>query len=161
MKLFPLSFHLSAFEFTFVKTSNPALRRQKEFLYSLKVLHNIDAFRLILFSPNTARFFSTVASFPALSILTILLDKCQMKSFQNIDVKVNFFVWNTFFFGKNFFFEKKCLVKFYLLLTLCIIVQAQEVSSLNRHRINVRHIKIHTKSVPQPANFRINFCTAH
>ena len=32
-------FHLSALEATFIKTSNPALCRQKEFLYSLKIVH--------------------------------------------------------------------------------------------------------------------------
>ena len=31
-------FHLSALEATFVKTSNPALCRQKEFVYSLKIV---------------------------------------------------------------------------------------------------------------------------
>ena len=34
-----LPFHLSALEATFIKTSNPALRRQKEFVYSLKMVH--------------------------------------------------------------------------------------------------------------------------
>ena len=38
-KLFLLSFHLSTFEVTFVKTSFPALRRKKEFVYSLKIVH--------------------------------------------------------------------------------------------------------------------------
>ena len=33
------SFHLSALEGTFVKTFNPALCRQKEFVYSLKIFH--------------------------------------------------------------------------------------------------------------------------
>ena len=32
-------FHLSALEATFIKTSNPALCRQKEFIYSLKIVH--------------------------------------------------------------------------------------------------------------------------
>ena len=31
--------HLSALEATFIKTSNPALCRQKEFVYSLKIVH--------------------------------------------------------------------------------------------------------------------------
>ena len=35
-KLFLLSFHLSAFEVTFIKTSNPTLCRQKEFVLNLK-----------------------------------------------------------------------------------------------------------------------------
>ena len=34
-----LPFHLSALEATFIKTSNPALCRQKEFVYSLKIVH--------------------------------------------------------------------------------------------------------------------------
>ena len=32
-------FHLSALEATFIKTSNPILCRQKEFVYNLKILH--------------------------------------------------------------------------------------------------------------------------
>ena len=32
-------FHLSALEATFIKTSNPALCRHKEFVYSLKIVH--------------------------------------------------------------------------------------------------------------------------
>ena len=32
-------FHLSALEATLIKTSNPALCRQKEFVYSLKIVH--------------------------------------------------------------------------------------------------------------------------
>ena len=32
-------FHLSALEATFIKTSNSALYRQKEFVYSLKIVH--------------------------------------------------------------------------------------------------------------------------
>ena len=32
-------FHLSALEATFIKTSNPTLCRQKEFVYSLKIVH--------------------------------------------------------------------------------------------------------------------------
>ena len=32
-------FHLSAVEATFIKTSDPALYRQKEFVYSLKIVH--------------------------------------------------------------------------------------------------------------------------
>ena len=32
-------FHLSAPEATFIKTSNPVLCRQKEFVYSLKIVH--------------------------------------------------------------------------------------------------------------------------
>ena len=32
-------FHLSALEATFIETSNPAFCRQKEFAYSLKIVH--------------------------------------------------------------------------------------------------------------------------
>ena len=32
-------FHLSALEATFIKTSNPILCKQKEFIYNLKILH--------------------------------------------------------------------------------------------------------------------------
>ena len=32
-------FHLSALEATFIKISNPALCRQKDFVYSLKIVH--------------------------------------------------------------------------------------------------------------------------
>ena len=35
----PLSQALSALEATFIKTSNPAFCRQKEFVYSLKIVH--------------------------------------------------------------------------------------------------------------------------
>ena len=38
VKLFSLFFHLSAFEVTFIKTSNTAFCRQKEFVLSLKVV---------------------------------------------------------------------------------------------------------------------------
>ena len=34
-----LPFHLSALEATFIKTSNPILCRQKEFIYNLKIMH--------------------------------------------------------------------------------------------------------------------------
>ena len=33
------TFHLSALEATFIKTSNPILFRQKEFVFNLKILH--------------------------------------------------------------------------------------------------------------------------
>ena len=39
VKLFLLSFYLSAFEVTFIKPSNPTLCRQKEFVLNLKVVH--------------------------------------------------------------------------------------------------------------------------
>ena len=49
-------FHLSALEATFIKTSNPALCRQKEFVYctAWRLCTN-DAFSLIYFQPITKR----------------------------------------------------------------------------------------------------------
>ena len=39
VKGFLLSFHVSAFEFTFIKISDPTICRQKEFVLNLKVVH--------------------------------------------------------------------------------------------------------------------------
>ena len=39
VKLFSLSFHLLAFEVTFIKTSNPVLCRQKEVFPKLNIVH--------------------------------------------------------------------------------------------------------------------------
>ena len=49
-------FHLSVLEATFIKTSNPAICRQKEFVYGLNLYTN-DALSLVLFQPITARLF--------------------------------------------------------------------------------------------------------
>ena len=49
-------------------------------------LHTNDALSLILYTPITAWVFSIPAPLPALSILTIFLDKCQMKSFEHINI---------------------------------------------------------------------------
>ena len=50
-------FHLSALEYTFIKTSNPALCRQKEFVYSLKIVHLRGSF-IGFFSANHSLAFS-------------------------------------------------------------------------------------------------------
>ena len=51
-------FHLSALEATFIKTSNPVLCGQKEFVYSLKIVqYTNDAFSLVLFQPIAAWLF--------------------------------------------------------------------------------------------------------
>ena len=103
-KLFPLSFHLSAFEVTFIKTSNLALCRQKELVYSLRVVHNWRS--LIGTLPeNHYWLFSIAAPFPATSIQTILLDKCHLKSFEDIIVliKMKLFCLKML---KNVFLEK-------------------------------------------------------
>ena len=78
---------------TFIKTFNPFLCRQKEFVRS----YTNDALLLILLillPPIIARLFSIAAPFPALFILTIFLDKCQMKSFEDIHIllKVKLFL---------------------------------------------------------------------
>ena len=84
-------FHLSALEATFIKTSNPILGRQKEFVYNLKIcMFPLScestaqgfAVTLIDFLPITARLLYKYSAFSGLSILTILLDKCQTKSFE-------------------------------------------------------------------------------
>ena len=82
-------FHLSALQATFIKTSNPALCRQKEFVYRLKMYIN-DALSLIFFQPIMARLIFPINnhSFSALSILTILLSKCLMKRFEDMNILI-------------------------------------------------------------------------
>ena len=67
----------------------------------------------ILFQPITARLFPIAIPFPALSVLTILLDKQLMKSFENINIliKVKLFVGKSFFFQKSFYLKKECHLK--------------------------------------------------
>ena len=76
-------------------------------------LYTNDALSAILFQPITARLFPIVTPFPALSILTILLDKQLMKSFKNINVliKVKLFCWKKFMFQKSFYLKKDCHLK--------------------------------------------------
>ena len=67
---------------------------------------------LILFLQITARLFSIAAPLPALSILTIFQDKCQMKRFEDINIliKVKLFCLKTLFFlEKSFCLKKKFL----------------------------------------------------
>ena len=54
-------------------------------------------------------FFPITAPFPALSILTIPLDKCQMKSTENINIldEIILFCLKNFFFLKSFYFKEK------------------------------------------------------
>ena len=95
---------------TFIKTSNPTLCQQKEFVYSLKIAHKqcslIDPFPT---KPITTRLFSRAATFPALSILTIFLDKCQMISFK--DIKSTTFLFEKRLFWKRLLFENKYMFK--------------------------------------------------
>ena len=67
----------------------------------------------ILFQSITARPFPIVTPFPALSILTILLDKQLMKSFENINIliKVKLFCWKKLMFQKSFYLKKDCHLK--------------------------------------------------
>ena len=70
----------------------------------------------ILFQPITARLFPIAIPFPAIFILTILLDKQLIKSFENDNIlfKENFFIEKSFYLKKNFlgrkmfFWRKKC-----------------------------------------------------
>ena len=59
-----LSFHLSAFEATFIRTSNPALCRQKEIrVYTAQKLYTNDALSSIFFQPIRCSAFSNSRSF--------------------------------------------------------------------------------------------------
>ena len=60
---------------------------KKNFFPTLRLYTN-DTLSSILFQPVTAWLFPTAAPFPVLSILTIPLDKCQMKSFENINILI-------------------------------------------------------------------------
>ena len=78
------------------------------------MLNTNDALSAILFQPITARLFPIATPFPTLSILTILLDKQLMKSFENINIliKVKLFCWKKFLFEDSFerrkiFWEEK------------------------------------------------------
>ena len=63
-------------------------------------------------SQSLLGFFLIATPFPALSILTILLDKHQVKSFENINIliKVQLFVGKSFFFSKKDFIWKKTVI---------------------------------------------------
>ena len=120
VKLFPLCFHLSAFETTFIKTSDPALLKlltppyaDKKNSCTAQRLYTNDALTAILFQPITARLFPIATPFPTLSILTILLDKQLMKSFKNINIliKVKLLCWKKFMFQKSFCLKKDCHLK--------------------------------------------------
>ena len=96
----------TAFKVTFIKTSNPP-SADKNNSCAAERLYTHDALSLIHFSSITDRLFSTYTRFSALSILTIFLDKCQMKSFEDINIliKVKVFCLKTFFW-KKLLFEK-------------------------------------------------------
>ena len=59
-------------------------------------------FLVDLFQPTTARLFPTASPFPALSVMTILFDKRQMKSIENINILIEL----KLLLKKNTFWEK-------------------------------------------------------
>ena len=64
------------------------------------------------FPTNNCSAFFIVAPFPALSILTIFLDKCQMISLKDINIFISEnFVFEKAFFWKKLLFEKKSFWK--------------------------------------------------
>ena len=100
-------FYLSALEATFIKTFNPTLCRQKEFVYSLKiVIMTLSCWSF--FSQSRLDFFLKIAApFPALSILTILIDYCHTKScFEAMNILIKPFSSSVLGWSeKNFFLE--------------------------------------------------------
>ena len=78
-------FNLSVLEATFTKMSNPALCQQKQFVYTLQ-LKDCPLITLSHWSFSTNH--SSAFSYPALSILIILLDKCQTKSFEDVIILI-------------------------------------------------------------------------
>ena len=93
-----------------------------EFEYSLQIVHKwcclTDPFPSLQivhkwccltdpFPANHCSAFFNSAPFPALSILTIFLDKCQMKSLEDINILIRV----KLFCLKNSFFEKKKILK--------------------------------------------------
>ena len=86
----------------------PLTQRLFHVLTYMYIFSQISA---IFFQPITSRLFPIAIPFPALSILTILLDKQLMKSFENINIliKVKVFCWKKFFFfQKSFYLKKDC-----------------------------------------------------
>ena len=69
----------------------------------------------VVWAPPQSKILATPVAipFPALSILTILLDKDLMKSFENINIliEVKLFCWKKFFFKKVFIWKKTVIWK--------------------------------------------------
>ena len=105
---------------TFIQTSNPALCWQKQFVYSLKIIHKwrslIDPFP----TSHCFAFFHT-RSFSSALYSEDFFDKCLMKSFEdmNILMKVKLFGLKNVFFCKKLLFKtnvfknklKKCFLE--------------------------------------------------
>ena len=105
VKLFLLSFHLSAFEINFIKTSNPALYHQKEFIIlNLKVVHK-RCFHIDPFPANNCSPFSYSRSFSCALYSDVPLDKWEMKSMKNINLLIEKLVCL-----KNVFLGEKALI---------------------------------------------------
>ena len=81
--------------------------------FSTERLYTKDALLMILFQPITARHFLIAAPFPACPMLTIPLDKRQMKSFENINIliEVKLFCLKNFCFSKKIFLGKRLFLK--------------------------------------------------
>ena len=87
------TFHLPALEASFIKTSNAALCRQKEFVQSLKVVQFYALMTLSHWSFSSQSrfgFFLQIAPpFLTLFILTSVLDKCQTKGcFEDMNILI-------------------------------------------------------------------------
>ena len=91
----------------FSKPTSSELRQELLKLNSLKVVHKSRSLSNP-FPANHCSVFPIATPFPALSILTILLDKHQIKTFENINIliKVKLFVGKSFF-SKKLLFEKR------------------------------------------------------
>ena len=112
VKLFPLCFHLSAFEVTFIKTCNPALCWQKEFMYSLKIVHKWRS----LSNPFPANHCSAFSSSHSFSCALY----SNNSSWQTTDEKLRKYqhfnqsktcLLEKVFFQKSFYLKKDCHLK--------------------------------------------------
>ena len=112
VKLFPLCFHLSAFEVTFIKTCNPALCWQKEFLFSLKIVHKWRS----LSNPFPANHCSAFSSSHSLSCAVYSDDFSWQTSDEKLRKHQHFNQSKTcllekVFFQKSFYLKEDCHLK--------------------------------------------------
>ena len=97
--LFLLFFNLSALKSLLSKLFTSLSANKKNSYAAERITRLYTVLSLILFQSITARLFSIATLFSALSILTILLHKCQMKSFENINILMK----EKLFFQKRLF----------------------------------------------------------
>ena len=111
VKLFPLCFHLSAFEVTFIKTCNPALCWQKEFLFSLKIVHKWRS----LSNPYPANHCSAFFSSHSFSCAVYSDDSSwqasneKLRKYQHSNQSKTCLLEKVFF-QKSFLFKKKTVI---------------------------------------------------